>query len=230
MRHLFYQNYKQLNGSIDPTESKSDVSDALTLHPFKNHTYIYGMQNYIQRQRLKELQMHYKNVRQEETELNESLQEIRRMQKQKFDAMKPDRNREDVAIWTAYSGQNVNTHKQIVPKHVIHNPELQSIIDVILETEKSIAEKLKKNDQQFYVKNFRYGYKNVNPLTGLDYIFNLKICCSGNKEDDNIGYFRLKRTFSELEFTEKLPNMDEQGHDIKMEVFTNANKSKYHEI
>ena len=56
MMHLFYQNYKQLNGSIDPTDSKIDINEALTLHPFKNHTYVYGMQRYIHNEKIRELQ------------------------------------------------------------------------------------------------------------------------------------------------------------------------------
>ena len=56
MKHLFYHNHKQVNGSIDPVEIQSDIKHALSLHPFKNHKYMYLMQMYLHNLKLQGMQ------------------------------------------------------------------------------------------------------------------------------------------------------------------------------
>ena len=121
-------------------------------------------------------------------------------------------------IWTAYSGKTLHSHKEMVPKHVIMQPELEAIVDVIFETEKYIAEKMKKG-QLFYVKHFEYGYNKVNPVSNVEYIFNLKVCCLGNTQgilDDKRSYW-IRRNFSEFEtFEEELDKV--RDHTKKPEL------------
>ena len=205
MRHLFYQNYKQLNGSVDPVESKSDISEALTLHPFKNHTYLYGIQSYIHNQQGKELHKKHNKLVQDVTMINAYLQKNRIEETQGNDGIRYQsiKNRDDIDMWTSYKGKSLFSQKELVPKHVIHEPEIKAMVDSIFETEKTIGEAIRKDGHIFYVKHFEHGYSRVNIFNGVEYIFNLKVCCFSHKEKDDTKYFWLKRNFTELEAKEE---------------------------
>ena len=210
MRHLFYQNYKQLNGSVDPVESKSDISEALTLHPFKNHTYLYRMQSYIHGQKVKYLQKRNNKLSQDVTMIDGHLQETTIEETQRSDTNYLSvKNRENIDMWAAYKGKSLHSHKEFVPKHVIHEPELKSMVDSIFEMEKTIAQTLKKDGHLFYVKHFEHGYSKINIHSGEQYMFNLKVCCFRHKEKDDTRYIWLKRNFTDLEAIE------EQLHEVQ---------------
>ena len=47
MQHLFYQNHKEPNGSYTHSLKTKEIHRAMTMHPFKNHTYQYRMNHYL---------------------------------------------------------------------------------------------------------------------------------------------------------------------------------------
>ena len=65
-----------MNGSIDPEESKSDIGHALSLHPFKNQTYLYRMQMYIHGLQVKELEKHTYQMQEDIVMANNAYMEI----------------------------------------------------------------------------------------------------------------------------------------------------------
>ena len=54
-RQLFHQNYKALNGTIDVNQQKQQIRTALTLHPYKNHLYLYDTAQYLLIDKIKQL-------------------------------------------------------------------------------------------------------------------------------------------------------------------------------
>ena len=193
MQKLFYQNYRKLNGSVDPEESKYDINKAITLHPFKNHTYLYKMQQYTFKQKLINLQKKEKRLEKDisilENLISSGLQGSQIENKHNNNAVRK-LQRHLVKEWTCYKGKSYFSHVEINPKHAIEEPDLKLLIQTIFESEKHHTEKIKTSGQIFYVKGFEHGYKHISP-DGIEFLLYLKVCClNGNhgKSVDNRMY------------------------------------------
>ena len=206
MQKLFYQNYRNLNGSVDPEESKYDIKEAITLHPFKNHTYLYLMQQYVYKQKLVTLQKLEKKLEKDILHVQhfgKGIQNIQTEKKQGNDNNIIFLERQLVNKWTVYKGKSYFSHEELNPKHTIEEPHLKILIDTIFEYEKQYAEEMKKYGEIFFVKHFETGYKHVNHL-GIEYILHLKVCCSKRKNGlfaDKQAYW-IRRNFSSLDVSE----------------------------
>ena len=208
MQRLFYQNYKNLNGSVDPEENKYDIKEAITLHPFKNHTYLYQMQQYVHKQKMISLQRLEKKIEKDKSillaeHLANGTQNLQTNKVQDYENSMDSSERQLVNKWTAYKGKSYFSHAEFNPKHAIEEPYLKNLIDTIFESEKQYGEEMRKYGEIFYVKNFEFGYKHISHF-GIQYILHLKVCCPKAKNRtlaDQQTYW-IRRNLSFLDVSE----------------------------
>ena len=70
MFYLFFQNYHDLQGSIVPNRNKDQVEKAITLHPFKDHKYMYRMKQYQHQAKIRQLKAKMMNLTDSIEEMN----------------------------------------------------------------------------------------------------------------------------------------------------------------
>ena len=87
MDKLFYQNY---NGSIQPEEHEKEIDEALTLHPFKDHRYLYKTRQYLHQTKLTQLKEHKQMLEDRIAEMNKDIGS---------DNSNGSRNREGIFQW-----------------------------------------------------------------------------------------------------------------------------------
>ena len=232
MKRLFYQNYRQLNGSVDPTESKYDINEAITLHPFKNHTYLYMMQQYVYKQNMINLQKR-KDIIEKDILIFEQISKGTSKGIETGNLVKHNAYRKVerhlINEWTAYKGKNYFSHFELNPKHAIEEPDLKFLIDTIYENEKQYSEKNKKDGQYFFVKSFEHGYKHVSPL-GIQFLLNLKVCCMKGKQGlfaQNLMY-QATRDLSALHISEEKVILEQ--HHPKYNELIHLTKQNLHSV
>ena len=222
MKKLFYQNYRKLNGSVDPEESKYEIHEALTIHPFKNHTYLYKMQQYVYKQKLLSLQKKKKKIENEIMSLQNNLKDTFHGTTIAQNNVTWTFERHLVNEWTAYRGKSYFSHVELNPKHAIEEPEMKILIDTIFETEKQKADKMKKYSKYFHVKNFDHGYKHISPL-GMKFLINLKVCCLTERQhilEEDFVYLAI-RNLLELHISEE-KNIEEHSNPKTIGVLHEA--------
>ena len=186
MFNLFFQNYKGLQGSIVHNHTKEQVEKAITLHPFKDHKYMYGMKQYQLQSKIRELKAKMMNITDYIEEMNKQIES--HSQKQGH------QSRDEILRWSFLKKNKYFPYiEQIVPsRHFLnlYKKHLQLL-------KKWINGNTKQHPIVSSSKQSNYGYHALNPKYGTTTIINEQIQFSKNRT--NGRQYKFTHRFGELE-------------------------------
>ena len=189
MPHLFFQNYKDLQGSIVPNYIEDQIENAITLHPFKDHKYMYRMRQYQHQVQLRKLKAKI-------ISLNECIQE---MNNQIEDHSQEARiERDDIFRWSFLKQNKYFGYiEQIMPSG--------HFLKLFRKHLKLLTKWFGDNPKQHQVvsslKHFNYGYQTLNPKFGAITIANGHVHFLGSSSHNR--QYKIMHKFGELELDEK---------------------------
>ena len=114
VRKLFYQNYGALDGSIVARDNEEQVRNALTLHPYKDHTYVYDSAQYLNMNKLTKLKEKLFNQTLDIKSMDILIKENRASNIDNVDTWIKETNailsRTDVPIWSSFDKYSIYSH------------------------------------------------------------------------------------------------------------------------
>ena len=184
MFNLFFQNYKGLQGSIEPNHNKDQVEKAITLHPFKDHKYIYGMKQYQHQAKIRELKAKMMNITDYIEEMNKQIES--HSQKQGH------QSRDEILRWSFLKENKYFPYiEQIVPS--------RHFLDLLKKHLKLLNRWISDNTKPIVssFKHFNYGYQALNPKYGETTIINEQVQFSQSNSTNR--QYKIVQRFGELE-------------------------------
>lgn len=213
MQQLFYQNHKEPNGSYTHPLKTKEIHRAMTLHPFKNHTYQYRMDHYLSKFNIYN-QKHRLLLLQREINTMESiLRETSTEEPNKYgltpslNKFQPE-NRDEILSWEYLTGKSVFSHLNFNPKHGVDGALKVALEDIMMQVMQMINKNARQRGRTIDFKEVLYGYRRVNPMYSADYILDLMLVYRKHKGRRMTVPVRrhayLQQTFTELEVIEEL--------------------------
>ena len=194
MFHLFFQNYKALQGSIVPSKNEDQIENALTLHPFKDHKYIYGMKLYQHQSEIRKLRAKMVGLRDSIQKMNEKIQDSL--------VHKRSQMRDEVLHWS-FLTQNLyfgpNEHK--MPKRLFRPYESGPLKKRLKLLKKWIGNNLGEAQTASSLKRFNFGYQTLDPKFGATTIANGHVNLPGSRSHNR--QYKIVHKFGELEYNGK---------------------------
>ena len=200
MPHLFFQNYKDLQGSIVPNDIENQIENAITLHPFKDHRYMYRMKQY-------QHQVHLRKLKARITILKECIKEMNN-QIEDHSEKEARTVREEIFRWSFLKQNKYFGYiEQIMPSG--HFLKLfQKHLRLL---KKWIGDNPKRHQIVSSLKHFNYGYQTLDPKFGATTIANghtkLLESSSHNRQ------YKIMHKFAELELDEKEDEEIQKAND-----------------
>ena len=186
MFNLFFQNYKDLQGSIVPNRNEDQIQKAITLHPFKDHKYMYRMKQYQHQAKIRELKAKMTNLTDSIEEMNKQIES--HSQKQGH------QSRDEILRWSFLKENKYFPYiEQIVPSHrflSLYKKHVQLL-------KRWINDNNKQHPIVSSIKEFNYGYQTLNPKYGETTIINEKIQLSESNSSNR--QYKIGQRFGELE-------------------------------
>ena len=212
MQQLFYQNHKEPNGSYTHSLKMKEIHRAMTLHPFKNHTYQYRMHNYLSKFNMYN-ERHRALLLQREINAMESiLRETSSEEPNKYGFM-PSLNkfqpqsRDQLLSWEYLTGKSLFSHLNINPKHGMDGAQKTALEDIMMQVMQMINKNARQRGRTIDFKEILYGYRRVNPMYSADYILDLMLVYRKHKGRRMTVPVRrhayLQQTFTEIQVTEE---------------------------
>ena len=185
MFNLFFQNYKGLQGSIVPNHNKDQVEKAITLHPFKDHKYMYGMKQYQLQSKIRKLKAKMMNITDYIEEMNKQIES--HSQKQGH------QSRDEILRWSFLKENKYFPYiEQIVPsRHFLnlYKKHLQLL-------KKWINDNTKQHPIVSSLKHLNYGYQTLNPKYVATTITNEQVQFSESNSSNR--QYKIVQRFREL--------------------------------
>lgn len=214
MQQLFYQNHYDPKGSFNHSLKLKEVQTAITMHPFKNHTYQYRMHQHMAAVRSMEVRNKHMLLQREVNKLNELLND-RSAQTVRTIGVAPSlnkfhpRERNQVLAWDFLKGRSVYSKAKRNPKRAIESSYRAAIDDMVVQLMMMINKNARQRGRTIDFKEIIYGYRRVDPMHGADYIFDLLLIYRKHKGRRMTVPVRrhayLQQTFLALEFQEEFP-------------------------
>ena len=136
MKKLFYQNYQALQGSIEPADHEQQIKEALTLHPYKDHRYIYSTKQYLHQTNVTRLKKIEKNIKDDIVQMDKMIKDER------LSRVVPDR--EDALRWSFLRDHRYYTFGEIAVKRHCRKFEKHSVYNLCDTLNKWIKEEGRK--------------------------------------------------------------------------------------
>ena len=194
MFYLFFQNYKGLQGSIEPSNNEDQIDNAITLHPFKDHKYMYGMKLYQHQTAVRKLRAKTMNLRDSIKKMNEQIQDhlvnVR------------GQMRDEVLHWSLLTQHlyfGPNEHK--MPKRQLRPYESGPLKKRLKLLRKWISNNFGEGQIASSLKRFNFGYQALNPKFGAITIANGNVDLPGSKSHKR--QYKIMHKFAELEYNGK---------------------------
>ena len=194
MFHLFFQNYKGLQGSIVPSNIGDQIENTITLHPFKDHKYMYGMKQYQHQTEIRKLKTKMMNLRDSIRKMNEQIQD--------HSVFERIQTRDEVLHWSFLTqGFYFGPNEYKMPKRQFRTYESGPFKKRLKLLRKWISVNEGEGQIVSSFKHFNYGYQTLNPNVGAITIANGDINLLGSKSHNR--QYKIIHKFGELEFNGK---------------------------
>ncbi|CAD5123439.1 DgyrCDS11788 [Dimorphilus gyrociliatus] len=191
MKELFYFNYRERSGTFSHSleEDRDQIEHAITLHPIKNDTYVFRMENFLRTTNLKKL--HHKTIEIQrkikhiERDIHAKSRKIKRSISDHFrvgdgeqnrvskppswNKIKP-KTREHVIPWDSIDSHSIATINNQVPKRKFQATFNESLGKILKEVNRIVNVNEDHTGYHNDLSQFRLGYKRVNPFSGVDHL------------------------------------------------------------
>ena len=191
MDKLGYQNYKALNGSIQPEGKEKEIDQALTLHPYKDHRYLYKTRQYLHQTKLTQLREHKQMLEDSITEINKIIGS---------DSGSVRQAREDIFQWCIVKEaqriyfNGVGSNRILTRDNKAINKYL-SLVNKWLKEKDNFRKSLKS-----YLQRENYMYQVIHPIDGHKNIINAEVPSKITGLKENRAYI-VNQRFGELEIS-----------------------------
>jgi len=228
MQKLFYQNYREYKGSFVDTLLDKEVQNAITLHPIKEPTYQYRINNHFTSNRIRELTQKEIELHREITEMNQLLNEKVNLDKY---GLKPSVNNfvptrgSDMSGWEYITSKMLVSHLNKNPRKGLQSSRKDTLDEVVSQTLDIINKNSRQRGRSIDFKDVLYGYANLDPLNGPSYILDILLTYRKHKGNNlNVPVRRhayLHQTFLKTQFIESpwTSDNDPSLHGISPHVF-----------
>ena len=167
MKKLFYQNYQALQGSIEPADHEQQIEEALTLHPYKDHRYIYSTKQYLHQTNVTRLKKIEKNIKDDIVQMDKMIKDER------LSRVVPDR--EDALRWSFLRDHRYYTFGEIAVKRHCRKFEKHSVYNLCDTLNKWIKEEGRKSNRDAYLKHPNFLFQTLDPIFGQRTIVNARV-------------------------------------------------------
>ncbi|XP_074651383.1 chondroitin sulfate synthase 1-like [Tubulanus polymorphus] len=208
MQSLFYQNHEDPQGSFGRVGKLHEMYKAITMHPVKDHRHLYRMYNHFlsleNTDRRHDLKLLRRDINRMQWYLNErpvgETDSNLAISLRKF---KP-RSADEVLTWNFlhrhyYSATDLNPRRGVDKS--FHN----ALHKVIIQVMKLINGNSQQKGRTIDYKDILYGYHRVDPVHGVDYIFDLLLLYkkfTGNRKKLDVRrHTYVHQTFADLEIS-----------------------------
>lgn len=219
MQKLFYQNYREYKGSFVDTLLDKEVQNAITLHPIKEPTYQFRINNHFTSNKIKELSQKELDLHREISEMNQLLNE-----KVKFDkyGLKPSVHHfvpskgSEMMGWEYITSKTIVSHLNKNPRKGLLSYRKNTLDEIVSQTLEMINRNSRQRGRSIDFKDVLYGYTGLDPLNGPSYILDILLTYRKYKDKNmNVPVRRhayLHQTFLKTEFTESPWTSENDGN------------------
>ena len=207
MKKLFYQNYQALQGSIKPDDHDKQIGEALTLHPYKDHRYIYSTKQHLHQTNITRLKKTEKSIKDDIVQMHKMIKD------DKLTEVIP--NRTNAPRWNFLNDHKYYAFGEITMKRHCRKYEKHNIYDLCDTLNKWIRDAGIKNNQDAYLKHPNFLFQTLDPIFGQRTIINAKVHPEKGVRVDR--QYEMKHRFEEL----TLDGLEQLDDEI--------NKGKQHE-
>ncbi|KAH3840056.1 hypothetical protein DPMN_113498 [Dreissena polymorpha] len=239
MQKYFYQNFKEYKGSFTDTLQEKEVQKAVTMHPVKDPTHQYRINNHfsaakIQKLREQELELH-RAISEMNQVLNENTQFDKYGLKPSVNSFVPSKPSEVIG-WEFMTSTSVSSHLNVNPRKGLNSYRKDTLNNVVSETMDIINRHSRQRGRSIDFKDVLYGYSTVDPLNGPSYIYDILLTYRKHKGHNmNVPVRRhayLHQSFLKTQFIES-PFTDKEEHSnslVNSQVFQQlgGNLENYH--
>ena len=212
MHSLFHHNHHEPNGSFTGPLKTDDIANAVTLHPLKNHTYQYRMYAHLGAMRSQELR--HRTLR-----LHREIHDMDQVLRDRPEFFSPNRlglvpsllkykpqTRADVIPFEFMNAKSMFSQKTANPKPGLDVCQKEALEQLKREAMREINGNPRQRGRLIEFNLLLYGYRQVNPLFGANYIVDYLLRYHKHKgRKMSIPVRRhayLHQAFSEIEFRE----------------------------
>ena len=190
MPQLFFQNYKDLQGSIVPSHIEDQMENAITLHPFKDHKYMYRMKQYQHQVQLRKMKAKIIRMKECFQEMNNQLEDHSENEARTV--------RDEIFRWSFLKKNKYFGYiQQIMPTGHF----LKLFHKHLKLLKKWVAYNSKQHQIASSLKHFNSGYQTLNPKFEAITIVNGDTNLSENRSHSR--QYKIMHKFGELELDEK---------------------------
>ena len=193
---MFYQNYAALDGSIVARDNEEQVRNAITLHPYKDHRYIYDTAQYLYMNKLTKLKEKLFIQVSDISAMDILIKENRDSDIDYMDTWlkESDSNlsRTDIPFWSSFDKCSIYLHSIFnekssskPPKNTLERHHLNVLLKRVIEKDKQ---------RKYYGSAI---YQTINPRHGADTIVQVKVCCFHHKPRRR--QFLIHQAYSKIE-------------------------------
>ena len=199
-RELFYHNKEWVKRFKGPSKYKEDIKKAITLHPLKNHTYTYEIQQYLHRLKLQDLKDKIKTLNKEIEAIDGMLKkDDTNPHNQWVKVMDSNLSRNPDKFWVLFNRRYLYSNINVIPKTPMPNAMYKGIRKMLHKVEEVSSESLSID----VFDSLSYGYRWNNPNVGLVYVLVVK---SSEEEEVNQKKYIMKHAYSPIEWMEERNN------------------------
>ena len=176
-----------LKGSIKPEGQEKEIDKALTLHPYKDHRYLYKTRQYLHQSNLTQLKKHKQLLEDSITEINKII------------GLENDTSptREDICKWHIAREKKRRYYDSVgsyhVPRH--HNKAINKYLSLL---NKWLKDEGRRNSLNSYLKHENYIYQTLHPIEGHMNSINARVRSEITGKKENRMYI-VNQRFGELE-------------------------------
>nr|WNN25237.1 chondroitin sulfate synthase 1 [Sinonovacula constricta] len=229
MQKLFYQNFKEYRGSFIDTLQDKEVQTALTMHPIKDPSYQYRINNHFTSEKILALRQKEIELQREISDMNQLLNEqTKTMNKY---GLRPSvttfipTKEKDVLGWEYVSTRSVSSHLNVNPRKGMNAFRKHALDNTVYQTMDIINKNSRQRGRTIDFKDVLYGYVQTDPLNGVSYILDILLTYRKHKGKTMNAPVRrhayLHQTFTETEFIEDPLTLAQRDQlDSQMSPFT----------
>ena len=167
MKKLFYQNYQALQGSIKPEDHEHQIEEALSLHPYKDHRYIYSTKQHLHQANVTRLKQIVKNIKDDIVQMDKMIKD------DKLVGVVPDR--QDALRWSFLRESRYYSFEEITMKRHFRRFEKHSVYSLCDTLNKWIKEEGRKSNRDAYLKHPNFLFQTLDPIFGQRTIVNARV-------------------------------------------------------
>ena len=195
MHKLFYQHYKTLNGSIEPAGQEKRIAKALTLHPYKDHVYLYKTRQYLHQTNMTQLIEHKEMP---EGSIEEMKDTVGNDSGSQIDIENDaSRTKGDIFQWRIAKGKKKRYYENVGRRRVLIH-ENNAINKNLHLLNKWLRGNGKGRRQKSFLTDENYIHQAVHPIGGHMNIVNAEVPSEVTRKKENRTYV-VNQRFGELE-------------------------------